>query len=76
MPEKVIEDLHSGLRAELVDLLTPEADKFKKDALADIMTRAWHAPLKGKLAAGRSYVTGAGEFGKVVDGKDPDTKFI
>ncbi len=76
LPEKVIEDLHSGLRAELVDLLTPEADKFKKDALADIMTREWHAPLKGKLAAGRSFVTGAGEFGKVVDGKDPDTKFI
>jgi hypothetical protein len=76
LPEKVIEDLHSGLRAELVDLLTPESDKFKKDALADILTKEWHAPLKGKLAAGRSFVTGASDFGKVVGGNDPDTKFV
>lgn len=76
LPEKVIEDLHQGLRAEILDALTPHAENFKKDSLEDVRATEWHTPLKGKLESGRRWVTGAGEFGKSTGSSDPDTKFV
>ena len=76
LPAKVVQDLHSGLRAELLDLLTPDAARLQKDPVADVMTKSWHPPLHGKFVAGKSFVTGVSEFGKVIGSIDPDTKFV
>ncbi|MBI3880883.1 MAG: hypothetical protein HY301_12600 [Verrucomicrobia bacterium] len=76
LPEKVIEDLHTGLRAELLDLLTPHAESFKKNPREDVRATEWHSPLKGKLEAGRYWVTGACEFGPSQDSSNRDTRFV
>jgi hypothetical protein len=76
LPEKVIEDLHRGLRSEILDALTPHSDSFKQDCLEDVRATEWHIPLKGKLESGRRWVTGAGEFGKSSSDSGPETKFV
>jgi len=76
LPEKVIEDLHRGLRSEILDALTPHSETFKKDCLEDVRATEWHTPLKGKLESGRRWVTGAGEFGRSTGDSGPDTKFV
>ncbi|NMC99664.1 MAG: hypothetical protein GYA62_08090 [Bacteroidales bacterium] len=56
--ERILKDLHMGLRKETIALLTSEYKLLDKNPSADINTFNWHKPLKGKIAINKTYITG------------------
>lgn len=63
VPQRVLAELHRGLRVEVFDGLT---DKFNPEADAErleFIATSYRPPLTGVLYAGNAYVTGVNEVG-------------
>jgi hypothetical protein len=60
--EKILQDLHEGLRKEVLLLLTPDATVLGAEAQTDPKTTQWHITLAGRIVSGKSFVTGS-DFG-------------
>ncbi|MCC5644195.1 hypothetical protein LC607_14810 [Nostoc sp. CHAB 5824] len=65
--------LHTGLRREVLSLLTPLMDWQAEPPTANPNITKWHPPLCGQIANKRSYVTGSADYGQVLGIDDDKT---
>jgi hypothetical protein len=61
--ERILQDLHSGIRKEILSLITPDEGVLTSNPQTDPRTTRWHEPLLGRIASGRAFVTGT-DFGQ------------
>lgn len=61
--QRLLSDLHSGLRVETFDGLTDQFDPSKHAAKLDFSATKFRTPLTGVLLRGRTFITGASEVG-------------
>lgn len=66
---RILRGLHTGLRKEIVRLLTPEEEKW--DGKEDLSIQKYHSPLCGTIIYKSAYVTGS-NFGKIEDHDNSD----
>lgn len=68
VPHKVLQDLHWGLRQEILALLTPDYKPSTDSVISDFETHNWHSVLRGRLLCGRYFVNGSA-FGLLPPGE-------
>lgn len=61
--ERILQDLHSGIRKEVLSLITPDEGILSSSAQSDPRTFKWHETLLGRISSGKAFVTGP-EFGQ------------
>lgn len=59
IPQKILEELHFGIRQEVLSLLSPEYNFEKDYGFPDFDPRKWHPPLFGKIITKNSFLTGS-----------------
>lgn len=59
VPHKVLQDLHWGLRQEILALLTPEYKPSTDSVASDFETKKWYSVLRGRLLFGKNFVNGS-----------------
>ena len=59
VPHKVLQELHWGLRQEILALLTPEYRASSDSVTNDFETTRWHPVMRGRLLFGKHFVNGS-----------------
>jgi hypothetical protein len=59
VPHKIFQDLHRGLRQELLSLLAEDYKSQNDSPSRDYETTKWHEPLKGRIVTGNFVLTGS-----------------
>jgi hypothetical protein len=57
--DRLLKDLHAGIRQEVLSLLTPDEKTVLSDPKVDPRTTNWHHVLLGRISNGQSFVTGS-----------------
>lgn len=60
--ERILQDLHAGIRKEVLALITTDDAALNSSAQSDPRTIKWHGTLLGKICSGKAFVTGT-DFG-------------
>jgi len=60
--ERILQDLHTGIRREVLALITTDETVLNSTAQSDPRTIKWHGTLLGKICSGNAFVTGT-DFG-------------
>lgn len=61
--ERILQDLHSGIRKEVLSLITPDDGVLTSNPQSDPRTTRWHETLLGRICSGKAFVTGT-DFGQ------------
>lgn len=64
---RILEDVHDGLRREVISSLTPATDWLSRDHTSDLIFTSWHIPLRGQIGNQYAGVTGSTEFGEPIE---------
>jgi hypothetical protein len=72
LPHRILEELHSGLRKEVLSSLSPKYEGKTDDPLSDFTKVEWAKPLAGRITSGRFYLTGSeiGQNSQLTPGDD------
>lgn len=63
LPERILSDLHKGLRVEVLSSLSPKYDPDKDSMTDELRITQWHQPLCGRILTRDLYLTGS-DYGR------------